>query len=265
MSKYTASLIGGQNILFRPYIEIYNDSIRFKIPGFLSGDEQTMQLESITDVRISGTIVTKTIEIYSSGMGVIKAEGFSPSDARSVKQEIDSNRNKAKNQQSNSNSSSFAHDEDNDEDDEVYDSTMSERRLNEARFTNAEKIPLLTFSSNHRTLLNTLNSLVHYANVNVNDRSFTSLENIQNKVTLYILKVNEGIRFANSLKGDSYFKSETSRLQNEIDLIQGKAERKTKGSRRSTNIGLTVAIIFSLLMFFLAFKGCKYFINHARF
>lgn len=242
MAKFTASLIGGQNILFRPYIEVNDDNIRFKIPGFLSGDEQTMKIENITDIRISGDIVSKTIEIYSSGLGIISAPGFSPSDARRIKFLIDSNLQKLRSSKNQRNTDW----------DEPRDSQPeSEQDLIERQFTSINSIPLIRFSSDTHLLLGTLNSLLHYAK----SHAAKKMDEYEKKyIVAYSEKIYEGLRYSKSLNGDSFFKNEISRIEEEISRIENQTTLKTKNK----NKWRLVWYIFYFFLFIYLFRACRH-------
>ncbi len=94
MHEFKASLIGGQNLVFRPFIKIDDYGVTFKVPGLFSGDEKTIDFDSISSVSISGNPLVKDIIITTKGIGRIKAEGFSSGDAKEIKEIIEDYRQK---------------------------------------------------------------------------------------------------------------------------------------------------------------------------
>ena len=243
MSKFTASLIGGQNLIFRPFIEVNDDNIRFKIPGFLSGDEQTMKIENITDIRISGDIISKSIEIYSSGLGLIKADGFSGSDAKQIKSLIDFKQQELKRNSNNNQNNKYSPE---------HSEREVESKIDETRrkFTYLEMIPLIRFKNNNQSVLDTLNSLIHY--VKTYDAKEKKEEGDFKYITAYSEKINEGLRFGNSLDGNEYFKNELKRVEREINLIDNKVINQTELIVKKKKKGKIVKYcIYGLIIFYI--------------
>lgn len=239
MSRYHASLIGGQNIIFKPFIDISSDSVRFRVPGFLSGEEQTISIESITEIGISGSIISKTISIYTTGMGAINAEGFSPSDAKAVQREIEQNkkelqRRKQEERNQSNQQRSYQREE------------QSEAQAKKKEFTNIDLIPLISFSSYAPQLFADINALLQYANAELKTKPFEIWN--RKKVEAYINKLEEGERMADSLdvEGDSYLKKERNLISEKIEILKLSLESKLKGKRNRRLIKWAIWIIVIL-------------------
>lgn len=238
MSRYKASLIGGQNIVFTPFIDISNDSVRFRVPGFLSGEEQTLSIESITEISISGSIISKTISIYTTGMGAIHAEGFSPSDAKAVQREIESNKRELqRKKQEENNRYRQEHSYQSDE--------QSEAKQKKKEFTNIDHIPLISFSSYPPQLFADMNALLQYANAELKEKDFESYK--RKKVEAYISKLEEGERMADGLDlgASSYEAKERDKIGEKLEILKLGLESKLKRKRnwRLVKWAIWIAVI----------------------
>ncbi len=103
--------------------------------------------------------------------------------------------------------------------------------FDESYFTEEAKIPLIKFDRDQDQIVDTLNSLLHYATVVSSDKGFQNRDYYKRKLQLYTMKISEGIRLGKSMGGDNYFMGELNRIEQAINSINEKV--KSKGSRRT--------------------------------
>ncbi len=253
MARYSASIIGGQNLIFRPYIEVRPDTVKFKIPGFFSGDEQTVVISSITDIRISGTLISKTIEIYTSGLGVIRAEGFSRSDAKAIEREINHNKNQPAVPTVKQKRSKMRERDDWDEQ-EVSNEPMGFLINTKNDFTDLDALPLISFSHQPKPLVETLNTLVHYATI---ESKTTASSDSKKMFVAYLEKLREGERILDSLdfSDNSYYLNERAIIKASIQKLDSNLNRKLK-TKKTMPIFYTLLWIAAAFFCFRACSGC---------
>ena len=101
--------------------------------------------------------------------------------------------------------------------------------LDESYFTEEGKIPLIKFDRDQDQIVDTLNSLLHYATLVSSDKDFRNRDHYKRRLQLYTMKIGEGIRLGKSMGGDNYFMGELSRIEQVTNSINEKV--KSKGLR----------------------------------
>ncbi len=87
--EYTASRLSEGNKLFPAKITITENGVTLKIPGFLSGSEQSIPFDTISSVDIETPFIGfSTIKIYSTGWDDIIASGFTKAEVKEMKNAI---------------------------------------------------------------------------------------------------------------------------------------------------------------------------------
>jgi len=77
MKTFTASRLKAGNRVFPTKIIIDNNGVTIKVPGFFSGNEQTIPFSRISSVHIDCPFMGySTISIETTGEGKIMADGF---------------------------------------------------------------------------------------------------------------------------------------------------------------------------------------------
>ena len=98
--------------------------------------------------------------------------------------------------------------------------------FDESYFTEEGKIPLIKYERDQDQIVDTLNSLLHYATLISSDKDFSKHDYYKRKLQLYTMKISEGIRLGNSIGGDNYFMGELSRIEQAINSINEKVKSK---------------------------------------
>ena len=87
--EYVASRLSEGNKLFPAKITITPQGVTLKVPGFLSGKEQSIPFHLISSVDLETPFIGfSTIKIYSVGWDVIVATGFTKDDVIAIKEQI---------------------------------------------------------------------------------------------------------------------------------------------------------------------------------
>ena len=95
MKKYVASILSEGNHLFQASITILDNGVKVRIPGFWKNNETLLSFDEITGIELDTpsiigaiTFHYTTIQFYARGI-YVKAHGFSKSDAKQIKQDIE--------------------------------------------------------------------------------------------------------------------------------------------------------------------------------
>ena len=87
--KFIASRLSEGNKIFPAEIIINEAGLEVKIPGFFSGDSKFINFNEIAVVEINTPLIGfSTLNFFHGGIK-ISAHGFSKSDAKQIKEEID--------------------------------------------------------------------------------------------------------------------------------------------------------------------------------
>jgi len=141
----------------------------------------------------------------------------------------------------------------------------SDQEKAQEMFTLTHKIPLIRFSRNPHTLIDTLNSLLNYATILASDKDFGKYHRGDpEKLQAYTMKIEEGLRLGKSLEMDEFSKTELLRIEKEINSIDNKkgksaeksAEKKDEAASM-TNTLKSLGICAFIFILYLIFKACR--------
>jgi uncharacterized membrane protein YdbT with pleckstrin-like domain len=89
MSTYSASRLSEGNKIFPCVIQIEEQAVTFKVPGFFNGKETTIPMSRISSVDIETPMIGySTIIIETTGEGSVRAHGFTKSEVKEMKKDI---------------------------------------------------------------------------------------------------------------------------------------------------------------------------------
>ncbi len=89
MISYTASRLSEGNKMFPCNIQIDEQAVTFKMPGFFNGKETTIPMSRISSVDIETPLIGySTIIIETTGEGSIRAHGFTKAEVKEMKKDI---------------------------------------------------------------------------------------------------------------------------------------------------------------------------------
>jgi hypothetical protein len=96
MKKFIASRLSEGNKLFPAEIIINDGGLEVKIPGFFSDESKFIGYDSISAVEIDSPMIGfSTLAFFHNGNKVI-AHGFTKTDAKKIKEEIDKGKTRQK-------------------------------------------------------------------------------------------------------------------------------------------------------------------------
>jgi len=98
MKTFTASRVSDGNGLFPCKIIIQKGGVTVKVPGIFNNAERFIPFNNISEVSIDTPLIGySTLKFYTTGVGVVKAHGFTKSEVKEIKQFIDNGGNEEKN------------------------------------------------------------------------------------------------------------------------------------------------------------------------